>query len=76
MVAFIEVDMNNLHIGKLVLMASIPNLDDSVVIPNFFCKFKKTLPTHCWFAMCTLRNTVSDLFMCVSTTLHPFPDTS
>ena len=42
MAAFIDEDMNILHINTFVFNASIENVEYPAVIPNFFCKKWKT----------------------------------
>ena len=42
--AFIEDDINNPHISMLVSVDPSSSFDDPSVIPNFFCKCKKTFP--------------------------------
>ena len=48
--------MNNLHINTLVFNDSIPNLDKSPVVPNFFCRFWKIFPKYSWFEICISQN--------------------
>ena len=38
MAVFIDEDMNIPHINKLVLSASIEDVEYPAVIPNFFCR--------------------------------------
>ena len=65
--------MYYLHNSTLVYIALIPNFVESSVVPNFFCKFRKTFPKYWWFDICMLRNSIFDLFMCLHTS-HLFPD--
>ena len=66
MAAFIDEDMNILHINTLVFNASSANVEYPAVIPNFFCKKWKILVMYWWFVFFVFWNSGLGVAPCTS----------
>ena len=64
MAAFIDEDMNILHVNTFVFNASIDNVECSAVIPNFLCKNWKTFVMYWWFVYFMFWNSVLGVAVC------------